>query len=123
MTPEDIKDLKIILATWKFEITEIIEDKFKQIITNNKERWKDEDTRRRESVRGKMTEAHEVIEFELSKELKEKLRGVFYDTDSNVLNVYIKSEESKSSPIRCNVDKSSMRNTIEQFDADSKRNT
>ena len=63
-----------------------------------------------------MTEAHEVIEFELSKELKEKLRGVFYDTDSNVLNVYIKSEESKSSPIRCNVDKSSMRNTIEQFD-------
>ena len=70
-----------------------------------------------------MTEAHEVIEFELSKELKEKLRGVFYDTDSNVLNVYIKSEESKSSPIRCNVDKSSMRNTIEQFDADSKRNT
>ena len=48
MTPEDIKDLKIILATWKFEITEIIEDKFKQVITNNKERWKDEDTRRRE---------------------------------------------------------------------------
>jgi len=52
MTPEDIKDLKIILATWKYEIEEIIEetieDKFKQIITNNKERWKDEDTRRRE---------------------------------------------------------------------------
>ena len=39
-----------------------------------------------------MTEEHEVIEFELSKELKEKLRGVFYDTDSNFLNVYIKSE-------------------------------
>jgi hypothetical protein len=48
MTPEDIKDLKIILATWKFEITESIEDKFKQIITNNKERWKDEAARRRE---------------------------------------------------------------------------
>ena len=48
MTPEDIKDLKIILATWKFEITESIEDKFKQIITNNKERWKDEQARRRE---------------------------------------------------------------------------
>jgi hypothetical protein len=48
MTPEDIKDLKIILATWKYEIEETIEDKFKQIITNNKERWKDEDTRRRE---------------------------------------------------------------------------
>jgi hypothetical protein len=48
MTPEDIKDLKIILATWKYEITESIEDKFKQIITNNKERWKDEQARRRE---------------------------------------------------------------------------
>ena len=32
MTPEDIKDLKIILATWKYEIEETIEDKFKQII-------------------------------------------------------------------------------------------
>ena len=62
-----------------------------------------------------MTEAHEVIEFELSKELKEKLRGVFYDTDNNVLSLYIKSE-SKSTPLKCNVDKSSMRNTLEQFD-------
>ena len=62
-----------------------------------------------------MTEAHEVIEFELSKELKEKLRGIFYDTDSNFLNLYIKSEQSKSSPLKCNVDKSSMRNTLEQF--------
>lgn len=61
-----------------------------------------------------MTESHGVIEFELSKELKEKLRGVFYDTDSNILNLYIKSE--KSSPLKCNVDKSSMRNTLEQFD-------
>ena len=48
MTPEDIKDLKIILATWKFEITEIIEDKFKQIITSNKERLKDEQAKHRE---------------------------------------------------------------------------
>jgi glutathione S-transferase len=48
MSPEDIKDLKIILATWKFEITETIEEKFKQIITNNKERWNDEQARRRE---------------------------------------------------------------------------
>ena len=68
-----------------------------------------------------MTEAHEVIEFELSKELKEKLRGVFYDTEYNILNVYIKSksesEKSKpKSPLKCNVDKSSMRNTLEQFD-------
>ena len=67
-----------------------------------------------------MTEAHEVIEFELSKELKEKLRGVFYDTEYNILNVYIKSksesEKSKpKSPLKCNVDKSSMRNTLEQF--------
>lgn len=53
-------------------------------------------------------EEHEVVEFELSKELKEKLRGVFYDTDINVLSVYIKSE-SKSSPLKCNVDRSSMR--------------
>ncbi len=45
-----MKDLKIILATWKYELEETIEDKFKQIITNNKERWKDEDARRREST-------------------------------------------------------------------------
>ena len=68
---------------------------------------------------GKMTEIqpHEVIEFELSKELKGKLRGIFYDTDSNFLNLYVKSEgtKSKSGPIKCNVDKSSMRNTLEQF--------
>ena len=50
MTPEDIKDLKIMLATWKFEIIEIIEDKFKQIITSNKERLKDEQARRREKT-------------------------------------------------------------------------
>ena len=60
-----------------------------------------------------MTEAHEVIEFELSKELKEKLRGVFYDTEINVLNIYVKSKsKSNSSPLKCNVDKSSMRNTL-----------
>lgn len=50
VTPDDIKDLKIILATWKFEILETIEDKFKQVMTNNKERWKAEDARRREST-------------------------------------------------------------------------
>ena len=60
-----------------------------------------------------MTEKHEVVEFELSKELKEKFRGIFYDTDSNFLSLYIKS--AKSSPIKCNVDKASMRNTLEQF--------
>ena len=66
----------------------------------------------------KMTEPREVIEFELSKELKTKLRGVFYDTDSNSLSVYIKPESLSSDPksIRYNVDKSSMRNTLEQFD-------
>jgi len=50
MTPDDIKELKIILATWKFEILEIIEDKLKQIITSNREHWEDEDARRREST-------------------------------------------------------------------------
>ena len=48
MTPEDIKDLKIILATWKFEIIETIEDQVKQIITNNKEHWKDDQAKHRE---------------------------------------------------------------------------
>jgi hypothetical protein len=64
-------------------------------------------------------EPNKVVEFELSKQLKTKLRGVFYDTDSNSLSVYIKpeSESPSSDPksIRCNVDKSSMRNTLEQF--------
>ena len=50
MTPEDIKDLKIILATWKYEIIETIEDQFKQIITNNKEQRKYEQARRREAT-------------------------------------------------------------------------
>ena len=61
-----------------------------------------------------MTEEHEVVEFELSKQLKEKLRGVFYDADINVLNVYVKSEKPEP-PVKCNVDKSSMKNTLEQF--------
>ena len=66
-----------------------------------------------------MTELNEVIEFELSKELKEKFRGIFYHPDSNVLNFIIKPEKAKSKskprPIKWNVDKSSMRNTLEQF--------
>ena len=53
-----------------------------------KERWKDERKTSGEGILIKMTEPNEVIEFELSKELKEKLRGIFYDTDSNFLNVY-----------------------------------
>ena len=57
----------------------------------------------------------EVVEFDLSKELKQKFRGIYYDTESNILSIYIKSELS---PIKCNVDKSSMKNTLEQFDAD-----
>jgi hypothetical protein len=48
MTPEDIKDLKIMLATWKFEIIETIEDQLKEIITNNKEHRKDEQAKHRE---------------------------------------------------------------------------
>ena len=64
-----------------------------------------------------MAEEHEAIEFELSKELREKLKGVFYDTDNNILNVYVKSESEKckSKPLKSKVDKSSMRNTLEQF--------
>ena len=59
-----------------------------------------------------MTEPNEVVEFELSKELKEKFRGMFYHPDSSVLNLYPKPKDS--SPLKCNVDKSSMRNTLEQ---------
>jgi hypothetical protein len=58
-------------------------------------------------------EEHEVIEFELSKQLKDKLKGVFYDTGNNILNIYIKSE--KSNALKFKIDKSSMRNTLEQF--------
>lgn len=48
MTPDELKDLKLILATFKFDITELIERKFKEILENKKERWKDEQIRRRE---------------------------------------------------------------------------
>ena len=64
-----------------------------------------------------MAEEHEVIEFELSKELTRKVERLFYDTDNNILNVYVKSESEKckSKPLKSKVDKSSMRNTLEQF--------
>jgi Fe2+ transport system protein FeoA len=55
-----------------------------------------------------MTEAYEVIEFELSKQLEEKLRGMFFERQSNILVINIKSEP-KSNPLRCNIDISSMK--------------
>lgn len=57
----------------------------------------------------------EVIELELSNQLKEKFEGVFYDKDNSILNVYVNSEKSKPIVLKSKVDKSSMRNTIEQF--------
>ena len=38
---------------------------------------------------------HEVIQFELSKQLEEKLKDAFYDIDNSILTVYVKSEKSK----------------------------
>ena len=57
----------------------------------------------------------EVIELELSNQLKEKFEGVFYDKDNSILTVYVNSEKSKPMVLKSKVDKSSMRNTIEQF--------
>ena len=63
-----------------------------------------------------MEEKDEIIEFDLSKhQLEEKLNGMMFETECNILVINIKSE-LKSSPLRCNVDKSSMKNTIELFD-------
>ena len=55
---------------------------------------------------------HEVIQFDLSEQLKEKLKEVFYNTDNNILTIYVKSEKSKPMVLKSKVDKSSMRNTI-----------
>ena len=48
MTPEDIKTLKIMLATWKFEIIESVEEMFREILTDKHQHWKDEAVKRRE---------------------------------------------------------------------------
>ena len=32
MTPEEIKTLKVMFATFKFDIAEIVEEKFKELI-------------------------------------------------------------------------------------------
>jgi hypothetical protein len=51
MTPEDIKDLKIMMATFKFEICERVREEVSRLIDSTmKERWKAEDARRREST-------------------------------------------------------------------------
>ncbi len=57
---------------------------------------------------------HESIQFDLSKQLKAKVRSMFYDKDATALNVYIMGEQS--GPIVSKVDTSSMRATLEQFD-------
>jgi len=63
-----------------------------------------------------MREPNEIIEFDLSKhQLEEKLNGMMFETETNILVVKIKSE-LKSSPLRCNVDISSMKNTIQLVD-------
>ncbi len=59
-----------------------------------------------------MAEDHKVVQFELSKELKSKIQNIFYDTDNNRLDIYI----NKSTSLISKVDKSSMRNTLTQFD-------
>jgi predicted HTH domain antitoxin len=59
-----------------------------------------------------MAEDHKVVQFELSKELKSKIQNIFYDTDNKKLDIYI----NKSTSLISKVDKSSMRNTLEQFD-------
>jgi hypothetical protein len=51
MTPEDLKTLKIMMATFKFEIREIIEEETRELVKSAlKERWRSEDTRRRGST-------------------------------------------------------------------------
>ena len=59
-----------------------------------------------------MAENHNVVQFELSQELKSKIQNIFYDTDNRRLDIYI----NKSTSLISKVDKSSMRNTLEQFD-------
>lgn len=51
MNEEDIKDLKIIMATFKFEICERIREEVSCLIDSSlKERWRAEDARRREAT-------------------------------------------------------------------------
>ena len=57
---------------------------------------------------------NESIQFNLPKELKAKVWNIFYHKDDSTLNVYIDARQNK--PIVSKVDKSSMRNTLEQFD-------
>ena len=63
-----------------------------------------------------MTESHdhESIQFELSKELKAKVRSIFYDKDASALNVY--TQKDPKEPIVSKVDTSSMPTTLEQFE-------
>ena len=90
MTPEEVHQE---LADIKQMLLEI-KAAFDRFTTDKKQCWRDEQSKAQERA-CKMTSQHEVIEFELSKELKEKLRGMFYETDSEFLNVFVKSEYSQ----------------------------
>src|SRR6476620_7847160 len=57
---------------------------------------------------------NESIQFDLSKQIKEKVRSIFYDKDNNALNIY--TLEKPKDPIMSRVDTSSMQATLEQFD-------
>src|SRR4029079_19237618 len=67
-----------------------------------------------------MTESHEheSIQFDLSKQLKEKIRDIFYDHKN--LNFYFgashPSTGTKTIAIKSKVETSSMRTTLERFD-------
>ena len=54
---------------------------------------------------------HESIQFDLAKELKAKVRSIYYDKDNNALNIY--TLEKQNEPIVSKVDTSSMRATLE----------
>jgi hypothetical protein len=55
---------------------------------------------------------HESIQFDLSKQLRENVRSMFYDKDDGILNIYVTDRE----PITSKVDTDSMRATLKQFD-------
>ena len=57
---------------------------------------------------------HGSIQFELSKELKEKIENIFYDQKN--LSVYYKTSSGSTKAVRSKVQASSMRATLEQFD-------
>ena len=59
---------------------------------------------------------HESIQFDLPKQLKAKVRSIFYDKDASTLNVYIADTEKQNEPLVSKVDTSSMRTTLGRFE-------